>query len=748
MKRRDFMRLTGTVGLLPLPLLELLARTPQANVSPGAAGRRGLLAAGLLPDDDQQLFFPPEDLAEWPAFRDELHAWRTRVRENLPFDDSLYDRDDFKWVSSCFSCCFLMLNDERFYHPDRGYTVDAFLDEADREFGGYDGMVLWHAYPRIGVDQRNQFDMYRDMPGGLQGLREAVAKLHRRNVKVFIDYNPWDQGTRREEKDDMSLVLETIRAIDADGIFLDTMQKGEAGLRQRLDATRPGIILEGEGSLPLENIAENHMSWAQYFRGYHGPPPVLRNKWLERRHIQHQIKRFEEDHTSELHMAWMNGSGMMVWENVFGTWVGWSSRDRSILRAMLPIQRRYAALFSGEGWTPFVDTNIPRVYGNIWEGEGLTLLTLVNRAEKAQKGTINVLPAEKGMHYFDLLAGKELRPVGKDGKTLVTVTLSPRGIGALLAGRKKDLGSDFQSFLRRQAALNERAGADHDAPQIETRLRPVARTAPRETLPEGMILVPAITAQLRTSFRIRECGFYSSQSPISIAGNLHSSITLERKINLPAFAMDECPVTNADFAIFLKDAGYQPRYPEHFLRHWVDGAPPRGREDHPVVYVDLDDARAYAAWAGKRLPTEEEWQYAAQGPELLPYWDERRYPWGNVLQTMNGADPECCNTGQIGGTTPVRGFPKGKAQFGFYDLCGNTWEWTESERTDGRTRFCIIKGGSWYKPPESGKSDWYVDNGAQPCNHAVKLLLMWPGLDRCSTIGFRCVADLAELHTK
>ncbi len=59
------------------------------------------------------------------------------------------------------------------------------------------------AYPRIGVDDRNQFDFYRDMPGGLNGLRELSRRCHRRNVKVLIDYNPWDTGTRREGKNDL-----------------------------------------------------------------------------------------------------------------------------------------------------------------------------------------------------------------------------------------------------------------------------------------------------------------------------------------------------------------------------------------------------------------------------------------------------------------------------------------------------------------------------------------------------------------
>ena len=80
-------------------------------------------------------------------------------------------------------------------------------------------------------------------------------------------------------------------------------------------------MLEGEGALPLANVHDYLMSWAQWFPDSY-VPGVLRNKWFERRHMQHQINRWDRDHTSELHRAWMNGSGMMIWENVFGSWVG------------------------------------------------------------------------------------------------------------------------------------------------------------------------------------------------------------------------------------------------------------------------------------------------------------------------------------------------------------------------------------------------------------------------------------------
>ena len=712
--RRRFLQQTAIL----LPLLSAWpARASQA-------------APAFKLDPSLNLIPAPDDPAQWPGFRDALARWRAETKARLNYSDALYRRKEFAWAAANYSCCFLMVCDETFYDWRAGrYTVDAFVEHGQREFGGYDSVVLWHAYPRIGVDERNQFDFYRDLPGGLAGVRGAVRQFQRRGVKVYLDYNPWDTGTRREGKADLDSLVELVRALEADGIFLDTMNKGGADFRARLDVARPGVILEGENALPLDNLHDHHASWAQWFDD--SPVPgVLRLKWFERRHMQHQIRRWDTDHTGELHAAWMNGSGMMVWENVFGSWMPWNQRDRSLLRTILPIQRRFSRLFSGEEWTPLAPVEQPGVFASLWEGDNLRLWTLVNRTEQSVEGPLLRVAARPGDGYFDLIAGSEASTKSAGAAVLLSGLIPPRGVGCFLSGKHSHWGKDFNQFLKRQARVNARSVSDTARPQVQTKLLGVKPTKLWPDVPDGMVEIPPATLELSIDMRVRECGFYESMpqadSGLQDSYGFHVR-NFRRRVELKRFAIDETPVTNSQFARFLQATGYRPRHSENFLKHWRSGRPLPGQEDHPVVCVDLGDARAFARWAGKRLPTEEEWQYAAQGV------DGRRYPWGDTLE------PGRCNSGETGTTTPVKAFPRGQSPFGCYDLCGNVWHWTESERSDGRTRFCIIRGGAFYSAKGSG---WYVDGGPRPANFATKFLLTWPGLDRCSTIGFRCVADL------
>ena len=153
----------------------------------------------------------------------------------------------------------------------------------------------------------------------------------------------------------------------------------------------------------------------------------------------------------------------------------------------------------------------------------------------------------------------------------------------------------------------------------------------------------------------------------------------QRTIHLDGFQISRYPVTNGEYAEFVRETGH--RAPDH----WEAAEPPRDRLNHPVVNVSWHDAQAYAEWAGKQLPTEEQWEKAARGG------DGRMYPWGNAF------DSSRCNTEEsgIGGTTPVGVYPGGVSPYGLHDMAGNVWEWTASEH-EAASGHRVLRGGSFY----------------------------------------------------
>ena len=187
----------------------------------------------------------------------------------------------------------------------------------------------------------------------------------------------------------------------------------------------------------------------------------------------------------------------------------------------------------------------------------------------------------------------------------------------LLSGRGSFcLGCGFPGLSRATHAIGRAHSQDTRFPAVDMtsiphRPAPVPREAPAD-----MIRIPGCTVEMVCELRERECGFYDSNPAPGHAQLSFYEIRMKpfpKHVSLTDYLIDMTPVTNAQYHEFLRASGYEPRHRQNFLKHWVQGAPPAGKEDHPAVYVDLDDARAYARWAGKRLPTEEEWQYAARG---------------------------------------------------------------------------------------------------------------------------------------
>ena len=188
---------------------------------------------------------------------------------------------------------------------------------------------------------------------------------------------------------------------------------------------------------------------------------------------------------------------------------------------------------------------------------------------------------------------------------------------------------------------------------------------------------------------------------------------------LDDFWIDLLPVTNTDFQRFVKDGGYTDRslWAEGFdaietlldstgkqgPRFWGYGAPPPGRDSHPVTGVSFAEAAAYAAWAGKRLASEEEWEKAARGQSENPF------PFGKKF------DKRLCNTQEngYGTTTPAGKYRKGASHCGALDMAGNVLEWTSSffAAYPGNAAqnpyfgefYRALRGGAWYFNADAAK---------------------------------------------
>ncbi len=141
----------------------------------------------------------------------------------------------------------------------------------------------------------------------------------------------------------------------------------------------------------------------------------------------------------------------------------------------------------------------------------------------------------------------------------------------------------------------------------------------------------------------------------------------KRKVWVDSFYVCRNPVTNAQFARFLETTGYEPEDPRRFLTHWRGKTCPSKLADHPVTWVCWHDARAYAAWAGLRLPTEAEWEKAARGT------DGQKYPWGRDEPTKQHAHYGCPSAGPV----PVDACPRGASPFGAHGMAGNVQQWCE-----------------------------------------------------------------------
>ncbi len=678
----------------------------------------------------KDLWFPGSKLCgpnEHEAWLADISHWRDERRIRIGYDGSRYDRPEFKWTQSSFIQPQMMVHDRYFYDPVAGkYTVDRYLDDLDKRFGGIDSVLIWPTYPNMGIDNRNQHDLIRSMPGGVAGVRQMIADFHRRGVRVLFPMMMWDQGTRAPDHSWPEEIAALMTEIGADGINGDTQDGVPLAFSLAADKAGHPLVFEPEGGPSDEALAWNLMTWGQYQFPF--TPLVDKYKWLEPRHMVNISDRWNRDKTSDLQFAFFNGVGWESWENIWGIWNGITPRDAEATRRVATIERAFAPFLVSRDWEPLAPMLRYGVYASRWPLTDQTLWTIVNRNEYDVDGDQMEVASSPEMRYFDIYHGVELKPQSRGAERLVlSFSIEAKGYGAVLATKNPD--DKLQSLLpkMKQMTSTPLASYSHEWKFLPQQIVPIPPTAPATAAPEGMLKIPAADFDFDAA-GIEVEGLNDMDVDVQYPWEDSPRRFHSHPLHIDSFYIDKFPVTNAQFKKFLDVTHYRPKDDLNFLRDWKNGTYPAGWENRPVTWVSLEDARAYAAWAGKRLPHEWEWQYAAQGT------DRRLYPWGNEWDASAVSVPDKSRT--IRPPDAVDAHPKGASPFGVMDLVGNVWQWTE-EFVDEHTRAGIIRGGNYYQPQGA---IWYFPEAYKLTEHG-KLLLMSPSIDRSGTIGFRCVVD-------
>jgi hypothetical protein len=583
---------------------------------------------------DAYLGLEAPSTGEWAEWHRALLEERRRFRD--------YADPSTDWSDATFRQFFLFMYDASFF--DGEYRTAALIEEWRARFGRVDSVLLWQGYPRLGFDRRTQFDFYRDMPGGLAGLRREVSDVfHAAGIRVFVDFNPWakeDDGARYEE------LAEIVAALDADGVMLDTMAEAPDALEAAVRARRPGVVFAPELRPRDEDLGRYRQAWAQWADLGEGPS-IPRHRWLVPRHRQLTIRRWDCSRRGDIVYSFWSGSGLLLWDNIFGAWNPYDRADRRLIAETAALIDRYEDLFVHGEWEPLIPTGVPGLDANRWTLGDRSITTFRNRTSSPLG-----CPSE-GASFWG-----ERREVEPHGVQAVVIDSDER---------IREARTHFEELSRR---------ADVDLPTYDERTpRPMLVVpdfaTPRSPSPDFAEL-PGGDFTMRVRHERRECGCYPLGASEDAMWGWHyqDEIAHEIPVTLPPFAIRRTTVTPAELREFVAATGHA----------WPD-----------VTRVSLADARAYAAWRGERLPSEAEWQYAAEQGALGP--------------------------------------------------TDRAWELTESEHFDGHTRFAMLRGGA---PLPPGESEWLPARGPRPHDSHAKYILIGAELDRSETISFRTVSAAAS----
>ncbi len=797
------------------------------------------------------------------------------------FDNTLYEREDLKWVRHNYVGHFTQFWLNYVYDGEKNrYTLDDFEQLCEKYFGGNDHYMVWCGFPVIGLDQRNQFDLTRALPGGIAKQKEITGRLKKKGTEVFTHYNAWDLPASKDQlfgSTNYENHFEALPKMCADagysGIMFDTRSEAGKWFQDALDKYNRGVTIFPEGMATPANmeyclIGRTHeaLSMAPFLNLIRMVKPEFK--------IYRQATIKDGSRRRDAALSLFNGHGV-EYQLFVPANLDWVHDMYAFTGKTVRILRENSDNFQTSDWTPLLPTATDSVWVNEWPLNEKTIYTIYSLRPNGYKGMLFEAKPEEGYHYIDLWNHKNaaLRQIGdkhiiiadiegfpaeylgtdaeaaagafarfpewlqvKTANRTLSISTTKTGTVKVWQGapaydktpvytttrkestvpenqlRKGNYKGDLviQLFIDGSLAdeqivegsephvaivpatvyhksdkrtnyqsgvFNAALALDKDLLHIETQQGDAVVVYPRDMKAHAALNLPAgkQSVKLMNHFGRYEGDFvilvkkdgktidstslympynhpriYSEKAQTPLPAQCPEGMVYVKGgdflfrttqyydwgcnypvqdtatiVRVNSMYVDKYPVTNRQFLKFMQATDYEPKDKENFLKHWRNGHPTPGEEDMPVIFVSYEDAQAYAKWTGKRLPTEKEWQYAAQAGS------NNSYPWGNKMDSTK------CNPGN-GILDAVGSYPQGANRLGIEDLVGSVWQMTSDWYRSGVTSYIMLKGSPYFK---TNSSWWYVQGGAQPLTYRQHWIRLSEGFERNGTVGFRLVTD-------
>ena len=754
----------------------------------------------------------------------ELMNYRQRTLAAINFTSAAYDSPDTRWMRRAFIQPQAMIHDTFLYNAVDGWTVDRsalppltaaspppplssdllplrgaelrYLADLDKRYGGIDAVLLWHSYPNIGVDSRNQFEMLRSLPGYPYGVQAMIRRFHERDVRVLLPYNPWDQGTNSSGQDDVYSLVDAIALIGADGFNGQTA--AEQHQAHAADVSQPGVtdshcgcaalsavcclllgdtmtgipqeffsygqqrynlslMLEAEVGLSDDPDAAE-LSWQLASWGYWDDDASLlsKYKWLEPRFTVNICNRWAANHEVDLLQAWLNGVGFESWENVWQIFNQLSPRDAQATRQLRVMSRQsWQILSEADVLLPHVPTLQPDVYSSFFHKDDAAydLLTLVNTGSSNRSGAQLELPYDGSQYTFvDCYHGQLLtpQPVAAErsewlqlGSASVSLALDVEagGFGCVAVAPTSSFNlSQWQTYLKHMQSLTSRPLSSYSRHQELLQQQHVPVSPPQGQGDRANMSL--VTGMQGWWFNVSgvEIEDNGSDYGVDVQYALFGETVPQRHhalhIDIASFYLDKQPVTRLQYYQYLLASSYRPDDSSNFLRQWSFNDS-TGAYDFPAGTESLPVSwvsleEARSYCSYYGKQLPEEWQWQYAAQNGAAY---SLYPYGDALNSS--LIPAVDTSRSPADPVAVDALPEAASlAWGLLDLTGNKWEWT-SEFADSHSRHGIVRGGSRYAPQGSM---WYFPTleGGRNDRHG-NLLLLSPSMDRSQFIGFRCL---------